>query len=63
MPHFPMGFGGERLMSMVRSSLAPSTWTGYGKAWEEWLWMVNGRRVDVEDPARLEVTTDYLLRL
>lgn len=63
MPQFPMGFGGERMMSMVRSSLAPSTWTGYGKVWEEWLQVVDGRRVDVEDQVCLEVTTDYLLHL
>lgn len=57
-----MGFG-EQLMSLVSSSLAQSTWTGYGKVWEEWLGLASGRRVDVSDPVHLEVTVDYLLRL
>lgn len=50
-------------MHMVRSSLAPATWTGYGKAWEEWLSLADGRRVDASDAVRLEVTVDYFLRL
>lgn len=56
MPAFAVGFGGERLMPMVRASVASSTWTGYGKAWEEWLTVVGDRRVDSVDTVRLEVT-------
>lgn len=63
MPPFAMGFGGEGLMPMVRASVAPSTWTGYGKAWEEWLAVVGERRVDSIDSVRLEVTTDYIMEL
>lgn len=58
-----MGFGGERLIPMVRSSVAPATWSGYGKAWGEWLELVGDRRVDSVDAVRLEVTTEYMLRL
>lgn len=63
MPPFPMGFGGERLIPMIQSSVAPATWSGYGKAWGEWLLLVAGRRVDTDDTVRLEVTTEYMLQL
>lgn len=63
MPQFPMGFGGERLIPLVQSSVVPATWSGYGKAWGEWLNLVGGRRVDVDDSSRMEVTIDYMIQL
>lgn len=63
MSSFPMGFGGECLIPMVPSSVAPDTWRGYGKAWGEWLDLVGSRRVDLDDVVRLEVTTEYMLPL
>lgn len=56
-PLYTLGFSGERLTPMVHSSLAQATWTGYGKVWEEWLELVDGRRVDSSDSHRLEVIT------
>lgn len=62
---FPMGFGGEHLIPMIWSSVAPATatWSGYGKVWGEWLELVGGRRVDSVDAVCLEVTTEYMLCL
>lgn len=63
MSYFPVGIGGERLLPLIRTSLAQSTWTTYGKAWEEWSSLIHDRQVDVSEAARLEVTVDFLLRL
>lgn len=63
MSAFPLGLGGERLMPLVRSSLAPQTWQAYGKAWDEWVALVGGREVDSMESVRLEVTLFYLFNL
>ncbi|XP_056410007.1 uncharacterized protein LOC130339083 isoform X2 [Hyla sarda] len=59
----PVGHRGDCLMSLVRSSVAPATWSSHGKAWAEWLDLVGDRDVAGAVPDRLEVTLDYLLAL
>lgn len=43
--------------------MASATWSGYGKAWGEWLPLVGDRQVATSETARLEVTVDYILQL
>lgn len=50
-------------MPLVCSSVAPATWSGYGKAWGEWLPLVGDRQVATSETARMEVTVDYILQL
>lgn len=51
------------LTPYLGSIVAHSTWTTYGKSWEEWLQLAGDRRVDVSDSIKLEATVEYLLRL
>lgn len=58
-----MGFGGGILDRMVRNSVAPATWTAYGKAWQGWCECVGSGPVLTCAETRLQVTLDYLARL
>ncbi|XP_056385746.1 uncharacterized protein LOC130281967 [Hyla sarda] len=62
-PSFGLGPSDRRLMPLLESSMAASTWTGHGKAWNEWCLLVSGRNVAECPRLRLEVTVDYLLSL
>lgn len=58
-----MGFGESGLDRLVRNSVAPATWTAYGKAWQDWCGCVGTRPVATCGEARLQVTLAYLSRL
>lgn len=63
LPSFVVGIGVDRLMHLVRSSIAPSTWSSHGKVWGEWLALAGSRDVHSSDDASLAVTVEYFLRL
>lgn len=58
-----MGDGDGALDRLVRNSVAPSTWTAYGKAWQGWLECVGDLPVASCAAARLQVTLSFLLCL
>lgn len=53
MPGFPMGYCGN----------VPSTWSAYGKAWDEWVAVVGDRHFNASEMIRLQVTMDLLSSL
>lgn len=59
MPFLPMGAADKRLMSLVHSSVAQSTWSNHGKAWEEWIVLVVAWAVEALEVAQLEVTSIF----
>ncbi|XP_044136651.1 uncharacterized protein LOC122928152 [Bufo gargarizans] len=63
MPPAPVGFGGQQLMSLVRSSVSPATWQTHGNSWVQWWGIVGERDVGARDDLRLEVTVEWLLYL
>ncbi|XP_077110356.1 uncharacterized protein LOC143766488 isoform X4 [Ranitomeya variabilis] len=63
LPPFSLGNSGEQLMPLVRSSVVPSTWQSYGKAWEEWCSLIRGRPVHLSDQYRLQVTIEFISQL
>ncbi|XP_069834815.1 uncharacterized protein [Dendropsophus ebraccatus] len=63
MPFTSMGAGGQRLMSLVSSSVTPPTWQRHGKAWKAWLQVAGSRDVSSNDDIRLTVTLEYFLQL
>lgn len=63
LPRFPVGAGDERMMEMIRASVALPTWGNYGKAWDEWVALVGDRSVDSSDDERLQVTMEYFMSL
>ncbi|XP_056407274.1 uncharacterized protein LOC130298362 isoform X1 [Hyla sarda] len=63
MPAFGLGPSDRRLMPLLKSSMAASTWSGHGKAWADWCLLVAGRNVAECLDTRLAVTVDYLLLL
>ncbi|XP_075202254.1 uncharacterized protein LOC142304102 [Anomaloglossus baeobatrachus] len=63
LPPVGVGLGNEGMMSLVRASVAESTWNSYGKAWREWCVMA-GENPEVLPPARLrELVVGFLLHL
>ncbi|CAJ0941279.1 unnamed protein product [Ranitomeya imitator] len=62
MPAFGLGCPGE-LIPLLRSSIAPSTWKAYGKAWDEWCLVAAEKPVGSSDSLRLQVTLAFLARL
>ncbi|CAJ0946547.1 unnamed protein product [Ranitomeya imitator] len=62
MPSFGLGCPGE-LIPLLRSSIAPSTWRAYGKAWDEWCTVAAEKPVGSSDCLRLQVTLAFLARL
>ncbi|CAJ0924611.1 unnamed protein product [Ranitomeya imitator] len=62
MPSFGLGCSGE-LIPLIRSSIAPSTWRAYGKAWDEWCSLAAEKPVGDSGSLRLQVTLAFLARL
>ncbi|CAJ0949968.1 unnamed protein product [Ranitomeya imitator] len=59
MPSFGLGCLGE-LIPLIRSSIAPSTWRAYGKAWDEWCSLAADKPVGTSDSLRVQVTLAFL---
>ncbi|XP_077106736.1 uncharacterized protein LOC143764733 isoform X3 [Ranitomeya variabilis] len=57
LPTFDLGCPGD-LMPLIRSSVAPSTWRAYGKAWEEWCLLADGKPVGSSDDVRMQMECD-----
>ncbi|XP_077106734.1 uncharacterized protein LOC143764733 isoform X1 [Ranitomeya variabilis] len=62
LPTFDLGCPGD-LMPLIRSSVAPSTWRAYGKAWEEWCLLADGKPVGSSDDVRMQVTMAFLSKM
>ncbi|CAJ0932887.1 unnamed protein product [Ranitomeya imitator] len=62
LPTFDLGCPGD-LMPLIRSSIAPSTWKAYGKAWEEWCLLADGKPVGSSEEARMQVTMAFLSKM
>ncbi|XP_069584511.1 uncharacterized protein [Ranitomeya imitator] len=54
LPTFDLGCPGN-LMPLIHSSIAPSTWKAYGKAWEEWCLLADGKPVGSSEDARMQM--------
>ncbi|KAM4048973.1 uncharacterized protein ACNLHF_027154 [Anomaloglossus baeobatrachus] len=50
-------------MPLVRASIASSTWTAYGKAWQEWCVCAGNLPVASSSSARIEALERYLQQL
>ncbi|XP_069585211.1 uncharacterized protein [Ranitomeya imitator] len=62
LPTFDLGCPGD-LMPLIHSSIAPSTWKAYGKAWEEWCLLADGKPVGSSEDARMQVTMAFLSKM
>ncbi|XP_069608836.1 uncharacterized protein [Ranitomeya imitator] len=62
LPTFHLGCPGD-LMPLIRSLIAPSTWKAYGKAWEEWCLLADGKPVGSSEEARMQVTMAFLSKM
>ncbi|XP_069625174.1 uncharacterized protein [Ranitomeya imitator] len=62
LPTFDLGCPGN-LMPLIHSSIAPSTWKAYGKAWEEWCLLADGKPVGSSEDARMQVTMAFLPKM
>ncbi|CAJ0940265.1 unnamed protein product [Ranitomeya imitator] len=62
LPTFDLGCPGD-LMPLIRSSIAPSTWKAYGKAWEESCLLADGKPVGSSEDARIQVTMAFLSKM
>ncbi|XP_069620289.1 uncharacterized protein [Ranitomeya imitator] len=62
MPTVDLGCPGD-LMPLIRSSIAPSTWKAYGKVWEEWCFLAEGKPVGSSEEARMQVTMGFLSKM
>lgn len=63
MPSSSMGGGDVELTQLVRQSVAPATWTAYGKAWDAWLGCAGDSNYVSSPQERLRITLQYLLLL
>ncbi|XP_040296264.1 uncharacterized protein LOC121008052 [Bufo bufo] len=57
-----LGHPAERLMPLIRASVAPRTWTGYGKAWAGWVALAGTHPVHSSVSDRLRITIDFILQ-
>ncbi|XP_077148900.1 uncharacterized protein LOC143809782 isoform X1 [Ranitomeya variabilis] len=62
LPAVDLGCPGD-LMPLIQSSIAPSTWKAYGKAWEEWCILAVGKPVGSSEEARMQVTMAFLSKM
>ncbi|XP_077140617.1 uncharacterized protein LOC143805314 isoform X1 [Ranitomeya variabilis] len=62
LPTFDLGCPGD-LMPLIRSSIAPSTWKTYGKVWEEWCLLAEGKPVGSSETAQMQVTMVFLSKM
>lgn len=63
MPARIVGTGIPVLNQLVRQSVAPATWTAYGKAWDSWWEGVGEGQLAITREERLSITLQYLSRL
>lgn len=50
-------------MSLVGSSVAPATWAGHGKSWDEWMALLGDRTLPRDRETLLGITLSYMINL
>lgn len=63
LPSGSVGGGDVELTQLVRQSVAPATWTAYGKARNAWLGCAGDGDFVHSQQERLRITLQYLLLL